>query len=259
MPLHSRSVAPPPERARRDGLAGRLVHGEEVEPVDVMPGRPKPSARLATSTPDWWYLAERRLGVAVVLDHEDDGQVPRRGEVQALQERALVGAAVAGEGDRDLVGVPDLGGQADAADQRRAAADDAVGAEHPFRQVGDVHRAALAVAEAVALAVDLGHHALDVAALGDRVAVAAMRAGDVVVGAEVGADAGRDRLLARVEMHEARDLAGGELGVQALLELADRAHHAVGLEQLVLGELARCWWCDSRHGLSSCGWRRMRR
>ena len=65
-----------------------------------------------------------------------------------------------------------------AADERRAGADDAVGAEHALRQVGDVHRAALAAAEPVLLAEDLVHHAVDVAALGDAVAVAAMRRGD---------------------------------------------------------------------------------
>ena len=81
--------------------------------------------------------------------------------------------------------------------------------------------------------------AVHVAALGDAVAVAAMGAGDVVVGRAVHADADGDRLLAGVEMHEARDVAGRELAVHALLELADRAHHPVGLEQLLLGELAR--------------------
>ena len=58
--------------------------------------------------------------------------------------------------------------------------------------------------------------------------VSAVGAGDVVVVVQVRADAGRDRLLARVEMDESRDVAGGELDVQPLLELADRAHGPVG-------------------------------
>ena len=37
-------------------------------------------------------------------------------------------------------------------------------------------------------------------------------------------------LLAGIEMDEARDVAGGELVVHALLELADRAHLMIGLE-----------------------------
>ena len=79
-----------------------------------------------------------------------------------------------------------------------------------------------------------------------------MGAGDVVVGAEVRADAGGDRLLARVEVHEPGDLAGGELRVEPLLELADGPHHAVRLEQLLGAELPRGRGRrDGRHGLSS--------
>src|SRR4026208_714926 len=62
----------------------------------------------------------------------------------------------------------------------RSAADDRVRAEHPTRRIGDVHRAALAVAEPVPAPVDLEHHAGHVAALGDAVTVSAMRAHDVV-------------------------------------------------------------------------------
>ena len=47
-------------------------------------------------------------------------------------------------------------------------------------------------------------------------------------------------LLAGVEMDEARDVAGRELVVDALLELADRAHLVVGLEQIVAAELHVC-------------------
>ena len=42
-------------------------------------------------------------------------------------------------------------------------------------------------------------------------------------------DAGAGSFLAGIEMHEARDVALGEFGMQPLLEFADRAHGAVGL------------------------------
>src|SRR6185436_5042552 len=164
--------------------------------------------------------------------------------------RSLVRAAVTGEGHGDLVGALDLRGQADAAHERRAAADDPVRPEHALVDVGDVHRAALAAADAGRLAVDLGHHALDVAALRDRVAVAAVRADDVVVGTEVADHAGGDRLLARVQVDEAGDLARRELAVQALLELADGAHDPVGLEHLLLGDVPGPRGRDCAHGLS---------
>ena len=70
-----------------------------------------------------------------------------------------------------------------AGDDRDAAGDDAVGAEHADAEIGDVHGAALALAVAGLPAVELGHHALEVGALGDAVAVAAMRRDDLVAAA----------------------------------------------------------------------------
>ena len=46
------------------------------------------------------------LAVAVVLHHEEHGQLPGRGEVQRLVEHALVGRAVPEEGDRDAIAPP---------------------------------------------------------------------------------------------------------------------------------------------------------
>src|SRR5690606_41438018 len=104
-----------------------------------------------------------------------------------------------------------LGGERAAADQRWSAADDAVRAEHALRQVGDVHRAALAATRTGGLAVDLGHHRGHVHALGDAVAVAAVGGGDGVALVEVRAHPGGGRLLARVQVDEPGDLPGGEL------------------------------------------------
>ena len=67
-----------------------------------------------------------------------------------------------------------FGRQGSAADQRRSAADNAIGAHHPLVEIGDVHRAALAFAGTADLAEDLGHHAVDRDTLGDAVAMAAM-------------------------------------------------------------------------------------
>jgi hypothetical protein len=97
----------------------------------------------------------------------------------------LVHCPVAEECHRDLAarayvrGEPGPGGECD------AAADDRIGAEHPAREVGDVHRPAPAFAEPVFASVDLGHHAVEVAPFRDAVPVAAVRARDVVVVAEM--------------------------------------------------------------------------
>ena len=94
---------------------------------------------------------------------------------------------------------------------------------------------------------DLLHHRLDVAALGDAVAVAAMGRGDVILLTEVHADADRGGLLTGVEMDEARDLAGGEFVMYPILELPDRAHPSIGQEQIVSTHLKHGWvppsWC----------------
>ena len=111
--------------------------------------------------------------------------------------------------------------------QRQAGADDRVGAEHALGRVGDVHRAALAVADALAAGEELGHHPVDLHAAGQAVAVAAVGGGDVVALGEGAADARRDRLLAERGVDEAGDLAVAvELG-DAGLEGADQRHRGV--------------------------------
>ena len=100
-----------------------------------------------------------------------------------------------------------------------------------------MHGAALAAAEPVLAPENLVHHAVDVAALGDAMAVAAMRGGDGVAVVEMHADADARRLLAGIKMHEAGDVAGRELLVHPLLEFADQPHAAVGGKKLVARKL----------------------
>jgi hypothetical protein len=92
-------------------------------------------------------------------------------------------------------------------------------------------RAALALAVAGRLAHQLGHHLVELPTLGDEVPVAAVRRGDLVVVGERGAHARGDRLLADIEMEEARQLGGlGQL-TGRLLEQADADHAAVQVHQ----------------------------
>src|SRR4029077_20629113 len=109
--------------------------------------------------------------------------------------------------------------------------------EHPAVEIGDVHRAALAAAQPALLGEELLHHQRGVAALGDAVAMAAMGAGDIVPGPEMGADADGGGLLAGIEMDKARDAALGELFLHPLLEAADRRHVAIRLQQFVALQL----------------------
>jgi hypothetical protein len=74
------------------------------------------------------------------------------------------------------------------------------------------------------LAVQLGEDRVELDPLRDRMAVAAVRRGDVVGAAEATADTGRDRLLAGAGVHEAREPALLEERLDARLEGADGLH-----------------------------------
>ena len=111
-----------------------------------------------------------------------------------------------------------------------AAADDPEAADEAVLEVDDVHRAGAPAADAGRAAEHLGGQRLGLGALGERVAVAAVGAADVVVGLERHADADRDRLLAGGEVRGAVDLAPQEEAVDRLLELADQQHPPVGVE-----------------------------
>ena len=81
------------------------------------------------------------------------------------------------------------------------------------------------------------HHHDEVAALGDAVAVPAMGAGDVILRAEMLAHADGGGLLAGIEMHKTGNAALRELVLHPFLELADRRHAAIGVEQFLAVQL----------------------
>ena len=125
-----------------------------------------------------------------------------------------------------------------------AGGDHAVGPEHADGEIRDVHRAALAFVGAASAPEQLAHHRRGVGALGERVAVAAVRRGEIVAAREVRAHARRDRFLARGQMQRpahqrGRAGSGAEHGDAAaaglfsgILEGADARHGAVQGEQM---------------------------
>ena len=146
-------------------------------------------------------VARRRLGVVrvlavhVVLAHVEHRQRPELCEVHRFVEDALTERAFAEEADRDAILPEHLRGVRRPGRQRRAAAHDRVRAQVPVLVVRDVHRAAFAAAVPGFLAEQLRVHAIDHGALGEAVAVAPVRAGDVVVWPQRLADADRYRLF----------------------------------------------------------------
>ena len=170
--------------------------------------------------------------VVVVLADEDNGELPDRGHVQRLMESALVGGAVAEEAGTDLIGAADLGGQARADRDVVARAHDAVGAQDAQVSIRNVHRAALALAVAGVAAEELGHHEIQIAALGDDVAVATVGRRDEVIIPQALAHRRSDRFLTQIQVGKAVDLALGEQILGCRLESTDAAHAGIDVFHL---------------------------
>jgi hypothetical protein len=220
-----------------DRLARRLMHLEEIVAVDLDCGQSETGGAPRDVAAADGILERGAFAVLVVLEHKDRRQFQHHGHVHRLEGGALVRATVAGERHRNGVAAEGLGSERRADGERRAAADDTVGAEHAAVEIGDVHRSAFAAAQPGLPREQLLHHQGRVAALGDAVAVPAMGAGDLILRPQMHADADRRRLLAGVEMDKARYAAFRELVLHAFLELADRRHVTIGFEQFLAAQL----------------------
>jgi len=112
---------------------------------------------------------------------------------------------------------------------------DAVRAKHADGEVGDVHRAALAAVETGGAAEQLAHHAFHRRALGERVAVAAVRRGEEIFFRQMDADTGGNCFLAGGQVERTADFRVGEVRTEGgnaalgrflggVLESADARH-----------------------------------
>jgi hypothetical protein len=176
-------------------------------------------------------------GVAVVLDDEDNGEIPERGEVVGLVDGALVDGTITHErhcGTFEFFvfeGVGETGAEGD------LSADDAVAAPVVKRRGEVVHGAALALGATGDLAVELGHEGFGVHADGHRVSMISIRGDDVVVFAHQRTATDGDGFLSDIEMEKAADLLG-LVGAQGTLFKTTDAHHlAVELDLGLLGEI----------------------
>ena len=217
-------------------LAHGVVHREEIGAI----GAPHLHAKGLRAAGDVFRGAHRIihsgvLGIMVVLEHEDAGSLRHHGHVHRLESGALIAGTVAGKGDGDLEAIRALA--IDPGRERRAhrdggtRADNAIGTQHPLVDIGNVHRAALALAQTFAAAPDFGHHAVQLAALGQAMAMAAMGGDDLVLDIEVLAHAHGHRFLPAIEVGETSDLAGLDFEMEALLEFADHLHLTIGALQ----------------------------
>ena len=127
-----------------DRLAHHLVRLHHVHAVAAHAGHAEALAAAVQVGHRRVALERGAHAELVVGDHEDDRQLPQRGEVERLAERALIGGAVAEHAHRHLVEPLVVGGQRHAGGQRQVAADDPVAAHEAVLEVEHVHRAAAA-------------------------------------------------------------------------------------------------------------------
>ena len=219
-------------RACADPLRDALADREHVHPVDPLAGHAVALRLLRQVGLRRVALDRGAHPVEVVLDQEEDRQPPERRQVHRLAEVAGVGGAVAEHADRDRVLALVLGGEGEPRGDRQVAADDPVAAHEAVLAVEDVHRAAAAAACPVDPAEQLRHHPLRVGAAGDRVAVRAVGADQVVLVAHHRGGADDRRLLADRQVQEAAGFGPLVLPPRLLLEAPDQRHPR---EQLVAG------------------------
>jgi hypothetical protein len=205
---------------------GDAVHLLDVLAVDLHDLHPEGLGALAE-------VADRRvlqlwsgLGPVVVLEHEDGRNLPELRQVERLVEGADVRRPVAEEGDRDTRLATELEGERRARHRGQAASDDGIRAEVAALDVVEVHRAAVTLAAAFELPVELRHDGVRVRAPRERVAVRAMGRGEDVAVVERLTDADSDRLLADRNVEEAGQLARAEALLDLLLEAPDQEHLA---------------------------------
>ena len=209
-----------------------------------MPGDAVGLAALAQALAGGGADLGRAHGVAVVLDHVEDRQLPQRRHVEALVDLPLVDGAVAHVGDADPAILAVLVREREAGPERDLATDDAVAAIEADRAGEHVHRAALALGIAGAAPGQLGHDPARVHVADQHVAVVAVAGDHAVARLQRVLDADRDRLLADIEVAEAADQAHAVELAGLLLEAADQQHLAIVAEQLPrrLGPLRRPTW-----------------
>ena len=156
-------------------------------------------------------------------------ELPDGCQVQRAMKSSLVRGPVSKEAHRHPVPSFHLGRQGRSRRYGQTSPHDAVGPQHTHAEVGDMHRAAFAVAVTVAAPEQLRHHQLDIRTLGDGMPVTPMGAGDPVLPAQGGAHPHGHRLLPNVGVDYPRDVPLMELLNGLPVEFTDCDHSTVHL------------------------------
>jgi len=170
-----------------------------------------------------WHFS----GVEVVFADEEYGQVPRGGQVQAFVEGPVIHCAVAEEGYGHLIGTSHLRAKSGPCANQNARRNYAVRCQKANRRLIKVHGPATSAGATIHCAHEFCHDVSKKNSLGQGVAMATMRAGNVVVNAQICTYTHRNRFLADIEVNETGHLAGSENVSRFELELTNLHHAAV--------------------------------
>ena len=221
----------------RNRLMRRFIHGSQVVPVYGHARHIIRCGAVGDILDAAMIMRRRGLGIAVVLGHKNDRQLPDCGQVEALVQGALFRRPVTKEADGHLVSPVGFCRQAGPTGQRRPSADDTVGPQHAFVHIGNMHGATFALANPRGLAEQLSHHAPHVHPFCNTVAMSAMGRGHIVSVREMGTNPDSYGFFPGIEMHKARDFPLPELSTDPGFKHTDELHTLIDPQELVFGNI----------------------
>src|SRR5215471_4897666 len=205
------------------------------------------------------FIDARVDRIEVILAEEDDGKFVQRRKVCALMKDAFLDRRIAKERDSHFTVAHALVGERAADSDRNRARDDRNARHDTLRDIHQVHGTTAAADASRCLAANLRHHAFEIAALGEIMRVATVRAVDLVRRFKRRAGTDRDRFLANRKVDRAAHLTFSVMIRDRLLDQANAKHLAVqinlplGVKRPDGGEtLARCGNCVHAEQSRSC-------
>ena len=175
----------------------------------------------------------RVLVVEVVLADVDHRELPQLRNIQFFVEQSLPQRAFSKKANRNAPVLELLCSEGGAGRNAEASSHNRICSQVARGRVSNVHRAALAAAIAGFLAQQFCEHQVGRGSLGQAVAVAAMRAGNVVLAIQRFAHSHRNRLFAAVQMRQAGHDAPLIKLIHLVLKQPDPHHLAIGVHPAI--------------------------
>src|SRR3546814_8154480 len=191
----------------RNRLANDPPYGVDVIAVDQRAGHAKRFG-AAPDIASVHRLIRGELRKSVILADQQQWKLPQGGDVQRLGNDALAGRTVTEKHHGNPALAVKLRAECRTDREPYATADNAVGAQYALRDVGNMHRAALAVANAGLFSHELPRPSARLSALRQEVTEPAQSAGNPVPGAKMCAAPSDPLFLANIKLLISRTVAG---------------------------------------------------